>query len=253
MAIFYQSLQKFPSSKGVCILVHGLNNKPEVLTDIVNFVESLSIAVVVVSLTGHQDDFEKLKTIEKETWKEDVRQAYALSYRKGVKTFLVAYSLGAIIGLDILSEEIKFDKMILLAPAIAPRKPVKLLEYLAPIMPLFPLYSIVPSIYRANAYLPLKAYDALFQLFRSLKRKKFAHANVPTMVVIDPDDETMSLEEIKKTITDYSLNRWKLLLLDSDHVDKAKFHHLIIDRKAMGNKNWEVFVQQVEGFLKEMT
>lgn len=252
MAIFYQNLQKFPSAKATCVLVHGLNNKPEVLTDIVHFLESLYIPVVMVSLTGHQQDFEKLKTIKKENWKEDVLQAYALSHKKGAKTFLIAYSLGAAIGLDILTEKIRFDKMILLAPAIAPRQPVKLLEFFAPLLPLFPLYSIVPSMYRANAYLPLKAYDVLFQLYRSLKQKKFAHTNVPTLVVIDPNDETMSVEEIKKTIAVYHLDHWRLLLLDSNHTGKqTKFHHLIIDKQAMGDKNWTVFTQHVKSFLKE--
>lgn len=252
MAIFYQSLQKFPSSKITSILVHGLNNKPEVLTDIAQWLESLSIPVVIVSLTGHQQDFEKLKNIKKETWQEDVLEAYTLSYKKGTKIFLIAYSLGATISLDILSEKVKFDKMILLAPAIAPRKPIQLLEYFAPILPLFPLFSIVPSMYRANSYLPLRAYDVLFQLYRSLKQKKFVHTNVPTLVIIDPNDETMSLQEIKKTITVYHLNYWKLLILDSRHSQESvMFHHLIIDKKAMGSKNWEVFTRHVAQFMNE--
>lgn len=251
MAIFYQSLQKFPSAQTVCIIVHGLNNKPDALTDIAELFEAFRIPVITVGLTGHNEDFERLKSINEITWHNDVLQAYKLSARKNAKILLVAYSLGATISLDILSNNIKFDKMVLLAPAIAPRKPVQLLGSVAGKFPAFPLYSIVPEKYRANPYLPLKAYDVLFQLYKSLKKKRFSHANVPTLVVIDPKDETMSLEGIKLTIEKCHLNQWSILALDSDHVNThTRFHHMILDRETMGDKNWQLFVQHVKDFLK---
>ncbi len=252
MAIFYQSLQKFPLAQTVCIIVHGLNNKPDVLTDVANLLESLEIPVVTVGLTGHnQDDAERLKDIKEEIWRNDVLQAYNMPKKKNVEFLLVGYSLGAAVGLDILSEKTKFDKMVLLAPAIAPRIPVQFLGRVAGKFPSFPLYSAVPEGYRANSYLPLKAYDTLYHIYTSVKKKRFAHANVPTLVFMDPKDETMSLEVLKHIIEDYQLNLWNVLTLHSDHIDAhTRFHHMIMDKKTMGSKNWDLFVRNVKDFLK---
>src|SRR5690606_23906564 len=118
----------------------GLNNKPEVMRDIEQFLDSLKIPSVIISLTGHNHDSEKLDSIDNTIWRKDVLEGYNLikSYQN---IFLIGFSLGASLGLDIVSESIKFDKMILLAPAIAPRLPVKFLEYISPIIPSLPIYS----------------------------------------------------------------------------------------------------------------
>lgn len=254
MAIFYQSLQKFPSAQEVCIIVHGLNNKPDVLMDVANLFESLQIPVILVGLTGHNQDPERLKTINEDIWRSDVLQAYNMATNKNAKLFLVGYSLGAAVGLDILSEQTKFDKMVLLAPAIAPRTPIQFLGRVAGKFPAFPLYSAVPERYRANKSLPLKAYDTLHHIYTSLKKKRFAHANVPTLVFMDPKDETMSLDVLNRTIETCQLSNWHLLPLDSDHLDShTMFSHMIMDKKTMGPKNWELFVHHVRDFLKEET
>lgn len=252
MAIFHQSLQKFPSSSAACLLVHGMNNRPEVLNDITDFLESLALPVVSVCLTGHHHDFNKLNTISKKIWEQDVLEAYQLIRKRNKKIYLLAYSLGAAISLDILSEEIRFDKMVLLAPAIAPRIHVKLLQYIAPLFPTLPLFSIAPKGYNVNPYLPLRAYQVLIQLFHSLRKKKLAYANIPCLLVMDPKDETMSLSTLKKMIKDYHLNCWDILSLDSKNVvGQVKFHHLIIDKNAMGASNWGIFTNSVKTFLAQ--
>lgn len=252
MAIFQNNLSAFPPANAAALLVHGLNNKPEVMLDMAQFLEALSIPSVIISLTGHNQDFGKLDAINKNIWHQDVLEGYALIKKHCSKVFLVGFSLGASIGLDIISERIKFDKMVLLAPAIAPRLPVKFLEYISPILPSLPIYSMAPESYIANKYLPIKSYKVLLSIYKSLHKKNFALVNIPTMVIVDPKDETMSIENIKSLITKYGLSKWKVLSLDSDNVvSKVRFHHLIIDREAMGYKNWEVFTNQVSVFLFE--
>ena len=221
--------------------------------DVASLFESLQIPVVTVGLTGHNQDADRLKDISEDTWRNDVLEAYHMSVNnKDVKFCLVGYSLGAAVGLDILSAQIKFNKMVLLAPAIAPRTPVQFLGRVAGKFPSFPLYSAVPERYRANSFLPLKAYDALHHIYSSVKKKRFAHANVPTLVFMDPKDETMSLEVLTRTIEDCELKQWEILELDSDHIhEHARFHHMIMDKNTMGPHNWELFVHHVKDFLKE--
>lgn len=254
MAIFYESLQKFPSAQTVCIAVHGLNNRPDVLTDVISVFESLQTPVISVGLTGHNQDPESLKQITEDTWRNDVLKAYDMLPNRNVKLVFVGYSLGAALGIDILSEQRRFDKMVLLAPAIAPRKPVQFLGRVAGKFPALPLYSAVPERYRANTHLPLRAYDMLHHIYMSVKKKQFAHANIPTLVFMDPKDETMSLDVLNQTIETCQLSNWHLLPLDSDHVDfDTRFHHMIMDKKTMGPKNWELFVHHVRNFLNEET
>lgn len=250
MAIFQNNLSKFPDVKAAALLVHGLNNRPEVMHDIAQLLEALLIPSVIISLTGHHQDFEKLENINKNIWRQDVLEGYDLIRKSYKQVFFVGFSLGGSVGLDVVSERVKFDKMILLSPAIAPRLPVKFLEYISPILPSLPIYSMAPENYIANKYLPLKSYKVLLSIYKSLHKKKFSLVNVNTMLVIDPKDETMSVENIKSLITKYGLSKWKLLLLDSDDVvSKVRFHHLIIDKEAMGSKNWNDFREKVSAFL----
>lgn len=250
MAIYKQNLSQFPNAEAACLLVHGLNNRPQVLSDIADLLETISLPMAMVSLTGHQDDFEKLASIEKKMWADDVLEGYDLIKSQFDKIYLIGFSLGGSIGLDIISTTRRFDKMILLAPAIAPRIPVRLLEYISPILPSLPIYSMAPENYIANKYLPLKAYEVLLDIFNSVHKKQFAHANVPTLLIVDPKDETMSLTDVRKLMERYQLSQWRILLLDSDDVvSKVKFHHLIVDREAMGLKNWDEFKQQITEHL----
>ncbi len=252
MAIYRQNLSKFPNAGAACLLVHGLNNRPQVLLDIANLLETISLPMVMVSLTGHQNDFEKLNAITKESWSEDVMEGYQLIKKSFDKIYLIGFSLGGSIGLDIISKRTRFDKMILLAPAIAPRIPVKLLQYISPILPSLPLYSLAPENYIANKYLPLKAYEVLLDIFKSVHKKQFAHANVPTLLIADPKDETMSLSDIRKLMVRFKLSNWKILLLNSDDVvSKVRFHHLIIDREAMGLENWDEFKRMITAHLRD--
>lgn len=252
MATYSQNIRKFPASKAVCLLVHGLNNTPEVLKDLSDLLESFSIPVISIGLTGHVKDADKLKTITRPAWENDVLSAYQEAKEKYEKIYFVGYSLGAAIGLDILSEEVKFDKMVLLAPAIAPRALVKLLKYVAPLWPSLPLFSLTPPSYRSNPYLPLKTYAVLFEIYQSLKKKKFAHANLPALVVMDPKDETMDLNKIKLTKYKCGLNRWEIFILNSEEAKKnIPFHHLIVDKKGMGMQNWEAFTSRLQDFLRE--
>ena len=252
VAIYRQNLSQFPDAKAACLLVHGLNNKPQVLLDIAQLLESMSLPMVMVSLTGHQNDFEKLNSISKEAWTEDVLEGYDLIKSRFEQIYLIGFSLGGSIGLDIISSSRLFDKMILLAPAIAPRIPVRLLEYISPILPSLPLYSLAPENYIANKYLPLKAYEVLLDIFKSVHKKQFAHANVPTLLIADPKDETMSLSDIRKLMVRFKLSNWKVLLLNSDNVvSKVRFHHLIIDREAMGLENWDEFKRMITAHLRD--
>lgn len=251
MAIFKQNLSQFPNAKAACLLVHGLNNKPEVLLDIADFLQRLSLPTVLVGLTGHNNDLTTLESITNRIWYQDLLEGYELIKKKYDNVYFIGFSLGASIGLDIMSESIQFKKMILLAPAIAPRIPVKFLDYISPLLPSLPLYSMAPKNYIANKSLPLKCYKVLLSIFKSIHKKKFASVNVPTLVFADPKDETMSVRDIEKIIEKHQLTNWKLILLNSDNVvSNVGFHHLIIDRQAMGFDNWEVFKKKASTFFK---
>jgi hypothetical protein len=134
-----------------------------------------------------------------------------------------------------------FEKAVLFSPAVAVRPrahAVLLLNSLLRDTSI--INSVSPASYRARRGTSLAAYKALFELERRLDAANFRNNNIPTLIIIDPQDEFISINKLRGKITRFGLSRWEILevsnSLSSLH---PPYHHLIIDSNGVSPETWE--------------
>ena len=251
----------FPSGiqpgKALTIAAPGLNMKPAAFLEIVNFLTQKGSDVILVHLTGHRNDSQNLSEISRQAWLSDLLEAYghaeALIKNSPRPIYFIGFSLGALVNLDMMSHYpgiVHYDKMVLLAPANALRRRSHLIKFFFPLGRKFGIPSRQPKEYRCRDKIPVQAYKVLFEMKKSIENQNYLNLNIPTMVVIDENDELISLGNLKMIINKYQLTHWDVCTLDSRYVGKdSGYHHLIIDENTMGTENWHCFQSKIEVFL----
>jgi esterase/lipase len=245
-------------SKGVALVIHGLNVKPDKMDSIITLLIHSGIDVLKVSLSGHGKNYnhtghideskarmETFKRVSYELWMKETYQAYDLaekmSREKHVPLFLVGYSLGGLLGIDLFStcSTVYFNRMVLLAPPLHVHALYYALKFLLP-FPKLVIPSFTSASYRANFGTPAAAYHVLFEAIEYFHHNMRPELNIPTIVIIDPQDELVPYERLERTIKSRSLDQWKLYLLKKSEKDaKRKPHHLIIDESMVGKGSWD--------------
>jgi hypothetical protein len=146
----------------------------------------------------------------------------------------------------------KFDRQLLFAPAIGIRTRSHLVKLSFFLDERRKLPSYTPKEYRANKGLPIRFYKIMFRQEKMLRKNRFMHVNIPTLVFIDPADELISHRKLSKLSRRFQLTNFRFILLDSDLTDReTKYHHLIINERTMGEKNWKVVTREMSKFLFE--
>ena len=264
----YTILAPSGDCKGVTLVIHGLNLRPDRMRPLADELGEMGIAVVLCSLCGHGENYTpivgqsnaaaRLAAFRQSTyagWRKEVEAAYAatvaLAQPTGAPLFLVAFSLGALLGCDLLttSSTVHFDRMVLLAPALALRS-YSHLPYLLSRWPTLALRSFAPRTYRSNPATPIAAYNALHTALLSLQRHADAKLNVPTLILIDPQDELVSPSGVLHFIQRTQLSQWRLSLVKKQPTQpELAFHHLIIDADSVGPVMWQRMVTQIREHL----
>lgn len=266
--IFRQTMRAFGSfmdffasdiqpGKALTIAVPGLNMKAAVFLEIVNCLTQQGSDVILVYLTGHRDDSQNLSKITRKAWLSDLLEAYehaeTLIKKKPRPMYFIGFSLGALVNLDMMSHypgRGHYDKMVLLAPANAVKGRSHLVKFFFPLGRKFGILSRQPKEYRFRDKTPVQAYKILFEMKKSIENQNYLNLNIPTLVVIDENDELISLGNLKKVINKYQLTHWDICTLDSQYVGKdTGYHHLIIDEHTMGTENWHRFQSRIKVFF----
>lgn len=213
--------------------------------------------VYLVCLRGHGLNDGDGNKITAPVWQNQVVAAYQIAReaanRLFVPLYLMGYSLGALLGQSALlpaGGATHFDKQVLLAPATAIRRRCYLLKVF--IFMGFPsrVPSFSPRAYRVHPFLPLNFYRILFAEEQKLLRA--GPLNQPTLVLIDPADELISLRKLKKQIQRFGLSRYKVVVLNKSRKGRTgTYHHLILDEATMGKENWEKAKKEIITFLFE--
>ncbi len=254
--------------QGVALVIHGLNVKPERLQPLADELRGCGIAVVLCSLRGHGENYTPLAGYSAEIarltafrqvsyagWRAEVAAAYqtAVTYASAtdVPIFLVAFSLGALLGCELLvtSPGVNFARMVLLAPALAIH-PYCHLPALFARWPQLAIRSLAPSFYRANPVTPIAAYGVLYAMLHQLHCQPGTALNLPSLVFIDPADEVVSVQGIRRFIHDKGLTRWQLHLICKAPVHTGRtVHHLILDPASVGPAVWQRMIAQITSHL----
>ncbi|MBX3013994.1 MAG: alpha/beta fold hydrolase [Caldilineaceae bacterium] len=257
-----------PPRQGVALVVHGLNLKPDWMRPVADVLRARGVAVVLCSLRGHGANFTPVagattaaarlaafRQVSYAAWRAELMAAYqaaaALAQPTAAPIFLVAFSLGALLGCELLATTptVHLTRLVLLAPALALRPYSYLPALLAP-WPLVPIRSLAPAPYRANPATPVAAYRVLYQALHNLWRQANARLNVPTLVLVDPHDELVSLRGIRRFLQQAQLSQWRLVTVQqaSIHTGGA-FHHLLVDPAMVGPRQWQAMITQIQQHL----
>lgn len=245
----------------VALIVHGLNVRPEMMEPVIAILNNSGIESLNVSLRGHganfirrenqpadekRDRLESFKHVSYLLWLTEVHQAYLnvmLRARKlGVPIFFVGYSLGGLLGCDLLAAKpgVHFDRMVLFAPALKLHPTLGYqLKPLAP-FPEFVIDSDAPEAQRANDGTPMAAYAALLEAIGDVEAHTGPKLNVPTLVFMDKEDEFVSFELLQEFIHDNGFDRWEIAPVVKDNTtDTAVAHHMIINEHSLGIEQWK--------------
>lgn len=248
--------------KGVVVLAHGLNHRPDKMGDIVKALHAQGYAVVRAVLSGHDGDLEKFKKADRETWRNDMFGAYctarALASKENLPLHFFGYSLGTLINADLLESEpdlgVRYDRMVYLAPALS----VKTTSYLVKALGIFGDDFLVPSVadpaYRASCDgTPMAAYNALFDSVDRMEGKSFERSReIPTLVLMDPSDEMVSWKGLRE-LAEHKKLPWTFVPVSNYGATmKSTYHHMIASEEAVGAHVWEKMMDAVRRhFAKE--
>jgi esterase/lipase len=245
--------------KAITLVVHGLNVRPAAMLDLVKWLNEQGSDAYLVKLSGHHANSVNAAEITATVWQSEMISAYNLakkaSFDNLVPLFFLGYSLGGLLGPGMMclgGGIYKFDRQLLFAPAIGIRTRSHLVKLSFFLDERRKLPSYTPKEYRANKGLPIRFYKIMFRQEKMLRKNRFMHVNIPTLVFIDPADELISHRKLSKLSRRFQLTNFRFILLDSDLTDReTKYHHLIINERTMGEKNWKVVTREMSKFLFE--
>lgn len=257
---------KVQPPRAIALVVHGLNNKPEVMDQIVENLQYQGIEVLRVGLTGHLGDVNAMKRITKDQWFLDIFYAYCGARLHSAETalplYFVGYSLGGLLGEVLLKSDLpekpQFDRAILFAPALSLHNSAKNIKNLYFAGDGFIVPGLSPKEYSAHRGCSIGGYKALFSLVDDVNSKGKSEAqNIPTLVFIDPKDELVSPKKLNAYIKDQKLDQWTIKYLDTNKAERnkdnllLKYHHLIIDQESLGEEQWDSTVKSMNEWFSK--
>jgi len=257
--------------RGVALVIHGLNLRPDKMQSVIAHLTASGIDVCRLSLRGHGDNYDHLpgvdgararmqsfRQVSYGLWINEVYlgwlQVQKRARRADAPRFLVGYSLGALLGLDLFASrsDVHFERMVLLAPAVKLYSLFYLERFLSPFPGL-----IIPSLLAPRDYLsnptgtPVAAFNALFDALAHFEKHVSPRINAPTLVFIDPGDEFIPLWGLKNLIRDQHLDRWKLYIVKKDKEAFGRYHHHMIDAYSTGRQEWQKMMAAAVDHLLE--
>ncbi len=254
--------------RGIALVIHGLNLRPDKMESIIEILTGSGVDALNLSLRGHGENYSRqagmgdaqtrlkaFKSVSYELWRDETYAAYKIAKRRSIQKnaplFFVGFSFGALMGVDLLAcmPEVQFDRMVLFAPGLQIHSRYQIVRILSSFPGLtIPSFSI--KSYRANEGTPVAAYTALLDSLEHLDKNLSPKINVPAVIFIDPRDEFVSFNELKKWVEHEKLDQWIFHIVNKDTTGKlGKIHHIIIDEASTGKDVWGEMVDVMVGHL----
>lgn len=231
----------------VAVVAHGLNLRPSRMKDVSQALQALGGEVIQVGLPGHRGFGPDEATEPYVAWVGHLKAALCAANKiardKSIPLVFVGFSLGGALYLDILGQQadpaFKVDAMVLFAPAISLRFYTYLIKAFYIFGDDYYLNSRSPEGYRFSAGAKMKHYKSLFRTIDNVHFRASASYNIPTLVIVDPDDELVSARGIRKFISQNQLDQWQVReVSNAESTLKDKLHHLVIGEEALGTATW---------------
>jgi pimeloyl-ACP methyl ester carboxylesterase len=242
---------------GVALVIHGLNLNPARMEAVISVLNEAGIDCLGLSLKGHGDNFrqrdgmdaaesrlEDFKRVSHTLWFEETLAAYSEAREKAsanrVPLFLVGFSYGGLIGMDLMAArpDVAFDRAVLFAPALSLRGWDYAIRLLTP-FPRLVIPSLSPAEYRANPGTPIAGYNALFETLDHFESHVGPKINFPSLVVMDPGDELVSISGIQNLTEVHNLDQWRFHTVPNGRsLPKGMLLHIVIDENSVGQDAW---------------
>lgn len=243
--------------RAVALVVHGLNLNPTRMAAVIAALNEGGIDALRLSLRAHGDNFrqregmdavqsrlEDFKGVSRSLWFQETlkgcEEARKSAQENRVPLFLVGFSYGALIGLDLLAArpEVAFDRTMLFAPALSLRGWDHAIRLFA-LFPKMVIPALAPADYLANPGTPMAAYNALFETLDHFESRIGPKLNIPTLVVMDPGDELVSFDGLKRLAEEHHLNQWRFFPLHRRRsLLNGMLRHIVIDEASVGRHAW---------------
>jgi pimeloyl-ACP methyl ester carboxylesterase len=220
------------------VLVHGLNNTPEIFSDIINVLPPSSV-IVNVTLTGHIPGAAQPR-LHPKIWLEDVRNA--MKKHEHIHRWTgIGFSLGGLVLTHLaLEHPYSFERLILLAPALAVRRPILLLKLFTPFSHIH-LTSFTPLDIRAHKRLNMTYYRSLFQLQHETCAQLQTHRLPHTTVFISPHDELLQASMVKRLFKDKAI----IVPLKTKRRYVKDYAHLLVKKSSLCDTDWQMLVSVI--------
>lgn len=237
------------SPSAVCMVIHGLNQKPSTMEWIINELLNQGAIVVNVELWGHGENpvpnsdsakmEERLSQFKQVTWAQwmnDTKPAVKFITEtwteNNLPKYFFGFSLGALVGSSISMEyKFDFDKYFLLAPTIKIKFwPRVFVGILSP-FPNMIVRSRAPVSYRENQGTPISAYKALLKGAKKFRKEPPNLNNC--LIIVDKKDRLVSSRKLHRFAEQqsYSISIIDKSLMSCKYCD---VDHLVIDEESLG-------------------
>jgi pimeloyl-ACP methyl ester carboxylesterase len=245
------------SLKGVAVVIHGLNLNPGRMAAVISSLNAAGIDAARLSLQGHGLNFqhrkgidasearlETFKDVSYPLWFQETLKGYEQGRQSArqnqVPLFLVAFSYGGLMGLDLLAsrEDVCFQRAVLFAPALSLRGWDYAIRLFSP-FPKMVIPALAPADYLANPGTPMAGYNALFETLDHFESYIGPKINIPTLVIMDPGDELVSFDGLKRLAEEHRLDRWRFYPVRNHRsVLEGMLRHIVIDEASLGQELW---------------
>lgn len=249
-AEFFESSQI--DATGVVLVAHGLNNKAEVMDELISVLQRAGFHCCRVAL--HDLDMPRDISAEatEELWLRTVLEARDDIFRRfpNLPIFNLSYSLGALVTVRFLdtSSSKLFERMVLIAPPVALNWSASLLRLLTPLARFgVSLPSAAPKDVRIRSGTPLVEYKALLNMHDAVHNLSNAATlnQTKTLVIVDEDDELVNRSGVLEWINRNELTAWNATELINRHPEKRTYSHLMVIERALGHAAWQSMTDEI--------
>ena len=241
--------------KAIILIGHGLNMRASAMDKLGTVLNQKGhFHTLRLTLSGHDGDTDAFKAVTHDRWQQDFFYQYCEARTQAdffhVPLYFVGFSLSGIVGLDSMEyeNEVRFDRMALLAPPAAIWPLVHFMKLLRVLGRDHMIQSFAEPSYRANMDgTSVAAYLSMFESISAYRESQGKHSKIPTLIIMDPEDELVSLDGLKRLANDFNLsNDWNFLeVTNTDTKLKKSYHHFITDDVALGDQEFERLVKAI--------
>lgn len=222
------------------VFFHGLNNNQDCFGPLIAHFQNLGFETEMVVLPGHGNDRKEARNLKSAltAFEQSMKRLKERPYHA------IAFSQGALY-LQLWLEKNQQHKplnQVLLSPALYLRRQ-KIIEKLLKIIPsFFVIKSLSPRRFRRYEILTAGEYNTLVQGILTYQKIKKDY-KIPTLVMIDPKDELVDAQRMKRELKNVEFIERNYLKMGMGQ------HHILFHPEYFQDHEWIKFTRKIETFL----